>query len=300
MSIYYKISAPAKLNLNLFVRDKFLNGLHFLESDICFLELIDKIYLRFNKYDTFYQNMNNSFVINPKKNLVLDALKKFRSHTSWDKKFEIYLDKNIPVGAGLGGGSANAAATLVLLRRLFNKDRNYNKMPISKIIQMGNELGSDVPSCIISKDLKLIGYGKEIKRKKFPSNYYFLIIYPNIELSTKCVFEHYSNFKNINDKSKKLSFENIKIYNSLLFSATCLAPIIKDILITLKKIPNIVAYGMTGSGSTCFGIVKSLNDIPNLSDLFNNKFYTWFGQKANYRMNRERCSKVLENKFQIM
>ena len=53
-------------------------------------------------------------------------------------------------------------------------------MPISKILQIGSELGSDVPSCIISKDLRLSGYGKEIKRKKFPSNYYFFIIYPNI------------------------------------------------------------------------------------------------------------------------
>ena len=52
MSIYYKISAPAKLNLNLFVQNKFLNGLHFLESDICFLELIDYIYLKFSKDDT--------------------------------------------------------------------------------------------------------------------------------------------------------------------------------------------------------------------------------------------------------
>ena len=73
MSIYYKISAPAKLNLNLFVGDKLLDGLHFLESEICFLELIDKIYLKFSKDDTFYQNKNNSFMVNPKKNLILEA-----------------------------------------------------------------------------------------------------------------------------------------------------------------------------------------------------------------------------------
>ena len=297
MSIYYKISAPAKLNLNLFVRGRFINGLHFLESDICFLKLIDNIYLKFSKYDAFYQNKNNSFMINPKKNLILEAIEKFRSITSWDKKFEIYLDKNIPIGAGLGGGSANAAATLVLLRNLFNKDRNNNKMPISKIIQMGNELGSDVPSCIISKDLRLSGCGKEIKRKKFPSNYYFLIIYPNIELSTKSVFQRYSDFKNLNHKSKKIFFENIIIHNSLLLSATSLAPKIRDILVNLRKIPNIIAYGMTGSGSTCFGIVKNLKDIPNLGKFFNNKYFIWFGKKADFNLNRVSFSKVLENKF---
>jgi len=296
MSIYFEISAPAKLNLNLFIRDKSSNGLHFLESDICFLELFDKIYLKFSKDDTFYQNKNNSFMINPKKNLILQSIKKFRSHTNWDKKFEIYLDKNIPIGAGLGGGSANAAATLVLLRKLFNEDMNCNKLPISKIFQMGSELGSDVPSCIMSKDLRLSGYGKEIRRKKFPNNYYFLIIYPNLKLSTKSVFEHYSNLKNSNHSSKKLFFENIKIYNSLLFSATTLAPKIKDVLDNLKKIPKVVAYGMTGSGSTCFGIFKSLKDIPNLKK-FSNNYYIWFGQKTDYNLNRVCSTKVLENKF---
>ena len=297
MSIYYKISAPAKLNLNLFVRDKFLDGLHFLESDICFLELIDNIFLKFSKNDTFCQNKNNSFMVNPKNNLIFKAIKKFRSHTSWDKKFEIYLDKNIPIGAGLGGGSADAAATLVLLRKLFNKDKNQNKIPISKIFQMGSELGSDVPSCILSKDLRLSGYGKEIKRKNFPNNYYFLIVYPNFGLSTKSVFQHYSNVKNFNHKSNKIFFENINIYNSLLYSAISLAPKIKDVLNKLKKIPNIVAYGMTGSGSTCFGIVKSLEDLTNLSKRFNNKHFIWYGQKADYNLNRVCCSKVLENKF---
>ena len=297
MSIYYNICAPAKLNLNLFVKDKFLDGLHFLESDICFLKLTDKIYLKFSKKDTFNQNKNNSFIIKPKNNLILQAIKKFRSQTNWDKKFEIYLDKNIPIGAGLGGGSADAAATLVILRKLFNKDKNYNKIPISKILQMASELGSDVPSCIISKDLRLSGYGKEIRRKKFPNNYYFIIIYPNFELSTKSVFHHYSELKNFSHKSQKIFFENIKIYNSLLFSATCLAPKIKNVLDNLKKIPNIVAYGMTGSGSTCFGIIKSLNDVPNLSSFFSNKYFIWFGQKADYNLNRVCCSKLLENKF---
>ena len=297
MSVYYKISAPAKLNLNLFVENKCLNGLHFLKSDICFLELIDEIYLKFNKNDNFYQNQNNSFIVNPKKNLILQAIEKFRSHTKWDKKFEIYLDKNIPIGAGLGGGSADAAATLILLRKLFNKDNVNNQMPISKLFQIGSELGSDVPSCIMSKDLSLSGYGEHIKRKKFPNNYYFIIIYPNFELSTKSVFRQYSHIKDLSYNSKIIFFENIKIYNSLLFSATSLAPKIRDVLKNLKNIPNIVAYGMTGSGSTCFGIVKSLKDIPNFGEFFNNNYFFWFGQKADFNLNRVSLSKVLENKF---
>ena len=71
----------------------------------------------------------------------------------------------------------------------------------------------------------------------------------------------------------------------------------KNVLDSLKRIPNIVAYGMTGSGSTCFGIFKSLKDIPNLGKFFNNKYFFWFGQKADFKLNRVGCSKVLENKF---
>ena len=56
MSVYYNISAPAKLNLNLIIRGKAFKGLHYLESDMCFLELSDKIYLKFSNRDAFYQN----------------------------------------------------------------------------------------------------------------------------------------------------------------------------------------------------------------------------------------------------
>ena len=59
MTVFYNISAPAKLNLNLFVKDKSKDGLHFLESDICFLELVDKIYIKLSKDDTFHQNKEN-------------------------------------------------------------------------------------------------------------------------------------------------------------------------------------------------------------------------------------------------
>ena len=297
MSIYYNISAPAKLNLNLFIKGKRFKGLHFIESDICFLELSDKIYLRFSKKDAFYQNNDVSFMINPEYNLILNAIKQFRSLTKWNKKFEIFLDKKIPIGAGLGGGSADAAATLILLRNLFNRETKYVKLPIKKIFEVANKLGSDVPACVISKDLKLKGYGKEVKRKKIPNDYYFLIINPKVELSTKAVFKNFDNFSDIRDESKYIFFEDIKIYNSLISSAINLVPEISDILSKFKNIPEVIAYGMTGSGSTCFGIFKNLDDISNLCEIFKKEYFIWFGKKSNFRINRVSSSKVLENKF---
>ena len=297
MSIYYSISAPAKLNLNLFVKDKNFNGLHFIKSDICFLDLKDKIYIKFSETDIFHQCNDEAFMINPNNNLILKAIKLFRSLTNWNKNFEIYLDKKIPIGAGLGGGSADAAATLIILRKLYNKEKKFNHISFSNILEIASQLGSDIPACLLSKDLRLNGYGKEITRKKFPNNFYFLIINPNIELSTKDVFNNYTNFENLRNSSNVEFFSNIKIYNSLLSSAINLAPEILEVLSSMKKIPNIIASGMTGSGSTCFGIIENLKDIKNIQKSFNKNYFIWFGKKINYNLNRVRCSKILENKF---
>lgn len=297
MSIYYKISAPAKLNLNLFIKHKMFEQLHFLESKMCFLELSDQIYFKFSNYDAFYQKKNSSFTINPRDNLILNAMNKFRLFTNWDKNFDIFLDKQIPIGAGLGGGSADAAATLILLRNLFNKENKYNKVSFSSIFEIGSQLGSDVPACLISKDLKLKGYAKEIKRIKIPTNYYFLIINPNVELHTKDVFRTYSDFLDLQNNTKNIFFESIKIYNSLLPSAMKLAPQISNILKKLDKMPNIVAYGMSGSGSTCFGIFKNLDEILKLSKVFKKNYFIWYGKKLNYNINRVSSSKMLEIKF---
>ena len=131
------------------------------------------------------------------------------------------------------------------------------------------------------------------------NNYYFLLINPKINLSTREVFQQYdasnSNESNIPDTR----FGNINIHNSLLSSAIDLAPQISSVLSHLQKSNTITAYGMTGSGSTCFGIFKNINEIIKFLELFNKQdyanYFIWYGQKKNYNMNRIRTSKTLEN-----
>ena len=300
MNKYYSIIAPAKLNLNLFIKGKNKNGYHLLESDICFLELTDKIYIKKSNKDLFNQSKTpNNFNIDPNDNLIFKAINQFRILTKWNIKFEVYLDKKIPIGAGLGGGSADAASTLILLRNLYNKEHNIKKIDVSTLYKIGIDLGSDVPACLHSKDLRLGGYGNKITRTKVMNNYYFLLINPNINLSTREVFQQYdasnSNESNIPDAR----FGNINIHNSLLSSAIDLAPQISSVLSHLQKSKTITAYGMTGSGSTCFGIFKNINEIIKFLEFFkkqdNPNYFIWYGQKKNYNMNRIRTSKTLEN-----
>ena len=300
MNKYYSIIAPAKLNLNLFIKGKNKNGYHLLESDICFLELTDKIYIKKSNKDLFNQSKTpNNFNIDPNDNLIFKAINQFRILTKWNIKFEVYLDKKIPIGAGLGGGSADAASTLILLRNLYNKEHNIKKIDVSTLYKIGIDLGSDVPACLHSKDLRLGGYGNKITRTKVMNNYYFLLINPKINLSTREVFQQYdasnSNESNIPDTR----FGNINIHNSLLSSAIDLAPQISSVLSHLQKSKTITAYGMTGSGSTCFGIFKNINEIIKFLEFFNKQdyanYFIWYGQKKNYNMNRIRTSKTLEN-----
>ena len=303
MNRYYSIVAPAKLNLNLFVTGKNKAGYHLLKSDVCFLELADKIYIKRHNKDVFNQNkIINAFTIDPSDNLIFKAINKLRLLTNWNQNFKVYLDKKIPIGAGLGGGSADAASTLILLRKLYNDQYKSRKIELSTLYKIGIELGSDVPACLHSKDLRLEGYGNKITRRKILNDnddFYFLLINPNINLSTKDVFDNFANTKLKESKITSTNFQNINIYNSLLSPAIDLAPKIFDILLYLKQSIGIIAFGMTGSGSTCFGIFKNIDEISlilkTLNKRLNSNYFIWYGKKRNYNLNRIRSSKILEN-----
>ena len=98
MNKNYYINAPAKLNLNLFVKQISNNDLHCLESDVCFLELTDTLSFRFSNKDIFSQDIvNKKLIIDPNDNLIVSALKEFRDLTNWKKCFSIYLQKKYPL-----------------------------------------------------------------------------------------------------------------------------------------------------------------------------------------------------------
>jgi len=280
--------APAKLNLNLYVKDKLDNGYHSLESDICFLDLCDEINLELSNSNKIKLSKKSTFILK-NENLLLKTLNYFNKEFKNNNKFNITLKKNIPIGAGLGGGSSDSATLLLGLRHFYNRNPyNSKKITLTKLKEIGLKIGSDVPACIVAKSIKLSGIGEKLKKTYVAGNYKFLLIYPNKKLSTKKVFSRFS-FKYVK-KTKPMYFNKIRIFNSLEFASQSIEPEITNILNTLKSFEKIIAFGMSGSGSSCFGIFRKSQDFMNDKEFENLKskknYFIWHGNKKEFGYNR--------------
>ena len=199
------------------------------------------------------------------------------------------MNKNIPIGAGLGGGSSDSATLLLGLRYFYNRNpHNSKKITFTKLKEIGLKIGSDVPACIVGKSLKLSGIGEKLKKIYVPKNYKFLLIYPNKTLSTKLVFDNF-DFRTESNLNP-MYFNKIKIYNSLKFASQSIEPEIKKILKILKSFEKIIAFGMSGSGSSCFGIFKNARDFVNDKEFkklkLKNYYFIWHGNKKEFGYNR--------------
>jgi len=280
--------APAKLNLNLYVKQKLENGYHSLESDVCFLDLCDEINLKLSNSNKIRLSNKSTFTLKDE-NLLSKTLNYFNKEFKNNNKFNITLKKNIPIGAGLGGGSSDSATLLLGLRHFYNiNPYNSKKITLTKLKEIGLKIGSDVPACIIAKSIKLRGIGEKLKKIYVAENYKFLLIYPNKILSTKNVFDRF-NFKYVK-KTKPMYFNKIRIFNSLDYASQSIEPEIKDILDTLKSFEKIIAFGMSGSGSSCFGIFKKSQDFINDKEFeklqSKKNYFIWHGNKKEFGYNR--------------
>ena len=280
--------APAKLNLNLCVKDKLKNGYHSLESDVCFLDLHDKINIEISNLNRIEISDKSTFVLKDE-NILLQTLNYFNKEFENKNKFKITLKKDIPIGAGLGGGSSDSAALLLGLRYFYNKNSyDSKKITLTKLKEIGLKIGSDVPACIVGKSLKLTGIGEKLEKIHIAKNYKFLLIYPNRILSTKLVFDNF-DFKTENNLNS-MYFNKIKIYNSLRFASQSIEPEIEKILKILESFQKIIAFGMSGSGSSCFGIFKTPMDFLNDKEFeklkLKNNYFIWHGNKKEFGYNR--------------
>ena len=278
--------AKSKINISLNLTGKKENNYHQLISFICFSNLSDKLIL--TKSDFFDYEIRSSFEkISYKDDLILKTIKVLKKYLKLTDlpPFKLILKKNIPLGSGLGGGSADSAALIRILN-------NFLNLKLSKIDMMniGAEIGSDIPACIISKPLIAYGRGEKILELDYNNVYNLLIIYPSINISTKEIFSliNITDFKDKNlletknwiEKNSGINSYDFfrKFSNDLQNVVINKYPIISDILNSLNK-KNAIFAAMTGSGSACFGIFDE-KEIDLAANYFERNFPGWVVKKT--------------------
>ena len=257
----HKLKSLAKLNLYLHVTGKKDNGYHLLDSMVMFAEnLYDEIAIKESSKTSIKTTgpWSNRIDSDNILSLVVEKFSQIRPIPS----FEIILTKNIPVGAGLGGGSGNAASLLKFLVQKY-----YPDMEEQEIINLCLRIGADVPSCYHSQKLYFNGIGEIITPIENAPTIYAVILFPNISIKTKDIFGRQNSiFKdNLNHKLSFQSSEEMWQYlektdNDLFNNAEDLHPKITNILKKISSTKRCKIARMSGSGSACFGLFESHKD----------------------------------------
>ncbi len=252
--------ARAKINLTLRVLGRREDGYHELESLVAFTDLADKVELEPGDGATLEIAGRFAAACGPlADNLVLKAVKALRHRKGRLNGGHFLLDKNIPVAAGIGGGSADAAAALRLLARA-------NGMGVGdpRLDGAALEVGADVPVCLESKTRIMRGVGDLLSEPYDLPPLPAVLVNPGVPLATRDVFARFSGTPS-NKKylaNVPLTFDAIIDFltengNDLTQAAIACAPVITDVLIALRALPAVQLVRMSGSGPTCFALFKS-------------------------------------------
>lgn len=254
--------AAAKLNLTLHVGPVRPDGYHPVDSLVVFADWGDR--LSFEAADMLSLEISGEGAETLRAedgNLVLKAAETLAIAAGIDAPgARIRLDKAIPLGAGLGGGSADAAAALRGLNRLWGLD-----WPEDMLAGLGAEIGSDVPACVFSRPLRMRGRGERTELLETWPALPALLVNPRESVSTGRIFALYDTVPRAIEASETASAETVKDAleaiaagrNDLQPHAVTAAGVVGEVLKALEELPAARLVRMTGSGSTCFALFDS-------------------------------------------
>jgi 4-diphosphocytidyl-2-C-methyl-D-erythritol kinase len=269
------VKALAKINLAIDVLAKRDDGYHTIDMVTVPLKLHDSVEITplDNRSDTFLY-CDDPTIVCDESNLAYKALAAVNSTFSVKGSYRIFIYKKIPVEAGLGGGSADAAAVIRSLDHFIpntpDKDEKIRKMALS--------VGSDVPFCLLDKPSRVRGVGEQLDEIEIAYPYYVLIVKPNYGLSTKSVYEAYDlitekirhpNIDALIAALKKGDEEAMKqnMANVLSVPAIKALPLIGDLLEEMEMM-NLPLCGMSGTGSACFALSKDKRLLERAGNVF--------------------------------
>ncbi len=276
----FQVKTPAKINFGLNIIEKRSDGFHNIETIFYPVDLFDV--LTFSASDKFIFDSDNEALNNEKDNLVTKAKTLLEEKCGRELKIEIHLKKNIPIGAGMGGGSSDAAATLKTLNQIFNLYLNHDELKVLAL-----KLGSDVPFFLNPVPSFAESRGEKISAINFLINRPVLIVNPGIHISTKWAYENikpqkpeFSLRELSNFSQTDFSFLQDKVVNDFEEKVFQSFPEIVNIKKELLNLGASFAL-MTGSGSTLFGIFPNKISAEEAKIKFNQQYFTYLHYEKN-------------------
>lgn len=273
--------APAKLNFGLQVLNKREDGYHNINTVFIKINLFDE--LVFEQSDNFNIYCNPDLGIPAKHNIIYKTIELLSDYYKKDlSKYSISLTKRIPSGAGLGGGSTDAATTIKVLNSLHNLTNDYDELN-----QIASQIGSDVPFFLKNGDAIGTGKGEILDFINFKLDYHILLIYPNIHVSTPFAYRalnrNKKQIKKTDFKSFISNFEKNKIdikkfvYNDFEDAVFKMHNEIRNIKEDLINSGAVFSL-LTGSGSCVYGFFNSLETAESAKTNFS-EYQTFLVQK---------------------
>jgi 4-diphosphocytidyl-2-C-methyl-D-erythritol kinase len=247
-------NAPAKINLALHVRARRADGYHELETMFAFLADGDRLCIAPALANNFtVTGPFSAGLAGEGDNLVTRALAGFSDIFGVPGPLAITLDKHLPVASGIGGGSADAAATLRGLARLSGV-----AVDDPRLFSLAEQLGADVPACLLGKSAIGTGKGEHLAPVGGVSNMPVLLVNPGIAVSTAAVFRAWDGVdRGAMPMAGTLIERAIAARNDLAPPAMAAAPVIGEVVGALSAMPGVVLARMSGSGATCFALFET-------------------------------------------
>ncbi len=256
------VHAPVKINLYLHVTGRREDGYHEVDTLIAFTGFGDEISAE--PSDTLRISANGPFadeLPQGEDNLVTRAVNALRHDAGEITSAHITLSKRIPLAAGVGGGSADAAAAMWAASRLWRLDTGKKV----DLLTIGKPLGADVPACLYRRPSFASGIGQDLIASPTLPEAGVLLVNPGVKLSTPSVFKARTGGFSPNTAEPDADIDTVPKLarfledraNDLTGAAIKLCPAVEDVLYALDHTPGCRLARMSGSGATCFGLFDS-------------------------------------------
>ena len=253
-----QVFAPAKINLSLKILSRRPDGFHDIETFVAPISLCDELKIDKNKAAEGVEFCcDDQFVPTGDENLVVRAAKAFFAAAKLKASVSIELKKKIPHGAGLGGGSSDAASTLLALNKLFETN-----LPREALAKLGETIGSDVPFFIFESAAMCRGRGELVAPERLKEKISILLLKPEFGVATAWAYQRWQDSREIPGISYALQeFNGHRFANDLERPVFEKFVFLAQMKTWLRNQPEVWVALMSGSGSTVFAVMRPNVDV---------------------------------------